>query len=54
MRDMIGISGTGVLLEFPYNVKFHKDSCLRRKSVIQSYDNNMYIMPVVHVNPVQA
>ena len=35
------ISGTGVRLEFPHEVKFHTDSCLRCRGMILSYDTQL-------------
>ena len=53
MRYEKSISGTGIRLKFPHKVKFHKDSCPRCRGVILSHGNSVYIMPIVHLQPIQ-
>ena len=47
------VYGTGVRLKFSHKVMLHTDSCLRRRSMMLCYDNSMYIMPVLHLPPMQ-
>ena len=44
---------TGVCREFPHKVKLDMDSCLRGRSMILSYDNSIYVMPVLHLQRMQ-
>ena len=53
MRYDKDVSGTGVRLEFPLKVKFHTDSCPMRRSMILSYDNSIYAMPVLRLQLTQ-